>query len=322
MSIAFGSGVTATSSFWTAFKSVQSLKAISVQYVDDGTTYSVFGFDGPLAYECTIWKGTVPDGVVAGGYSQVQNDSDKTDFETNYKPHANLAVGRPTTTVVDGYAASTGSAMTAIMATAYAEQTTNAQRSLVSSSASDASAGVGARTVLLTYYDQNLVGPYSETVTLNGTTPVNTVATNVCFIESIRVITVGSNGGNVGTLTLKAAAAGGGATIGTIIVGDNETNWCHHYVATGRVMELRTVFASVRSMYSGNLFVRRFYPTNSAKADGVIAPVLVVPAGSQDELDLSAPVIVSGPAKVALFGRSFGASGTSDWTAGFGFSEV
>jgi len=41
---------------------------------------------------CTIWTGAVPAGVIAGGYSQAQNDADKTDFETNFKPYANRSI--------------------------------------------------------------------------------------------------------------------------------------------------------------------------------------------------------------------------------------
>jgi hypothetical protein len=114
--------------------------------------------------------------------------------------------------------------------TAYTEQTSNAQRSIVSSSANDTAAGTGAQTVTLTYYAISagvVTGPFTEVVTLNGTTPVNTVATNICFYENVKVSTVGSTGSNVGTLTLKAATAGGGATIGTIDATDNQTFWCH-----------------------------------------------------------------------------------------------
>jgi hypothetical protein len=84
---------TVITSFWTNFKSVTSNKNSLIQYDDDGTVYTIFAFDtSSLAYVCTIWKGTVPDPVIAGGYSQAQNDSDKSDFETNYKPNANQPI--------------------------------------------------------------------------------------------------------------------------------------------------------------------------------------------------------------------------------------
>jgi hypothetical protein len=44
---------------------------------------------------CTIWQGLVPDGVLAGGYTQEQNDADRADFETHYKAGGNGPLGQP-----------------------------------------------------------------------------------------------------------------------------------------------------------------------------------------------------------------------------------
>lgn len=129
-------------------------------------------------------------------------------------------------------------ALAVIRKTAYIEQTTNAQRSIVSASALDTAAGTGARTVKITYLDSTGAGPYTETLTLNGVTPVNTVATNICFIEKIQVVTVGSTGSNAGIISLRAAAAGAGALIGTIAATDNLTRWAHHYVPTGKTCKI------------------------------------------------------------------------------------
>ena len=86
----------------------------------------------------------------------------------------------------------------------------------------------------VTYFDFASAGPFTEDITLNGVTTVNTVATNICFIERVEVITVGSTGANVGTVSLFGAVAGGGGTLGTIAATDNATFWCHHYVAAGK----------------------------------------------------------------------------------------
>lgn len=74
---------------WTYFKPFISSKTLKVQYEDDGFVYLIYGYDGPEVLTCSIWKSIVPPSVVNGGYSQAQNDTDKTDFETNYKPSAN-----------------------------------------------------------------------------------------------------------------------------------------------------------------------------------------------------------------------------------------
>lgn len=123
----------------------------------------------------------------------------------------------------------------AIENTAYTEQTSNAQRSVGSSSANDAAAGTGARTVRITYFSWDgttMLGPFTETVALNGTTPVNTVGTNICFIEKMEVLSVGSGGVAAGTISLFAATAGGGGTIGTIATGAIATAWAHHYIGS------------------------------------------------------------------------------------------
>ena len=87
-----------TKLFWTGFKSVVTTKHLAVQYDDDGTVYTVYAIDGGSVYTCTIWKGTLPDMIVSSGYTQSQNDSDKSDFTTNYQSTANAAIV-PTTTV-------------------------------------------------------------------------------------------------------------------------------------------------------------------------------------------------------------------------------
>ena len=94
MSVNFGSGVTIVSSFWTAFKATVIAKSLPVQYLDDGTTTTVFAFDGPaLAYITTMWDGgNVPSGVQAS-YSISQNNSDLTDFQTNWQAGANKPIG-------------------------------------------------------------------------------------------------------------------------------------------------------------------------------------------------------------------------------------
>lgn len=133
-----------------------------------------------------------------------------------------------------GYIAVSATTPVAVRATAYSEPTTNAGRSISSANAADAAAGTGARNVQITYFDQTGAGPYTETVTLNGTTAVNTVATNICFIEKLEVLAVGSGGVNAGIITLYASTGGGGGAVGSIAASDLRTFWGHHYVPTGK----------------------------------------------------------------------------------------
>ena len=72
---------------------------------------------------------------------------------------------------------------------------------VLSSSAADAAAGTGARTVEISGLDSNFA-LQSETVTLNGTTPVDTAGTYT-RVHSVRVLTAGSGGENAGTITAR-----------------------------------------------------------------------------------------------------------------------
>lgn len=152
------------------------------------------------------------------------------------------------TTNVIGYTSTTDNAFTAIRATTYVEQSANAQRSVVSSDANDdgSPGGTGARTIRITYYDQAMAGPFTEDLTLNGTTPVDTVSSTICFIEKMEVLTVGSQLGNVGTIAMKSTTGGGGSNIGSIAPGDNQTQWCHHYVPAGKLAKILDVVGAIK----------------------------------------------------------------------------
>lgn len=78
---------------------------------------------------------------------------------------------------------------------------------IVSSSASDAATGTGARTIRLDVLDGNYV-PFSLTVALNGTTPV-AVPGSWLRVNDMRITgAVGSAESNVGVITLRVTGAG------------------------------------------------------------------------------------------------------------------
>lgn len=78
---------------WTDWKAVYAIKGLPFQYDDDGTTYTIWTYDAQEVHMCQIWKSSVPESTTAA-YSQVQNDSDKTDFETNYKSLGNTTLSQ------------------------------------------------------------------------------------------------------------------------------------------------------------------------------------------------------------------------------------
>jgi len=133
-----------------------------------------------------------------------------------------------------GYVTLAGTSVNPLRATDYVEPGVEEQRSIVSSSGQDVGpSGDGARSVKITFFDNEMKGPWEETLVLDGSNAVDTLATNIAFIEKIEVVEVGSNGSNAGTIELYTNTGAGGTVIGSILVGDNKSFWAHHYVAAG-----------------------------------------------------------------------------------------
>ena len=77
--------------YWTAWKAINAAKGGQYQHDDDGIAYTIYFYDGPEVHLTTIYKGDVPDGVVAG-YSQAQNDADKAEWLALYAAASNRAL--------------------------------------------------------------------------------------------------------------------------------------------------------------------------------------------------------------------------------------
>lgn len=189
-----------------------------------------------------------------------------------------------------------------IVRTPYTEQASNAQRSVVSTSTSDVnSTGTGAWKVTITYYDQSYNGPFTETVTLNGTTAVNTVGTNICFIEKIVVSAVGSGGVTVGTINLQSTTAGGGTTIWSIQAGDNQTFGAHHYTAPGKTTYITAMGFSINGG-GGSFFIK-------SKVSGSNAPEIQITemgrqssqAATTERSYVNIAIPVAGPARINMY---------------------
>lgn len=221
---------------WTLLKAEFAIKPLKMSYTQIGTSYQVYAVSPSYG----LWTIVVDPAEVA-------------DFEANYKAAA-TSVGsadeavaitmlpQVTSSILNsrdsgrsfGYLATAAVATVTVRASVYTPPGNNAQRSVKSTNANDSAAGTGARKVKITYLDAACNGPFTETVTLNGVTGVNTVATNIALIEKLEVAEVGSGGGNAGAIQLMTGLAGGGSVIGQIQIGDNLTYWAHHYVPAGK----------------------------------------------------------------------------------------
>jgi len=106
----------------------------------------------------------------------------------------------------------------------WASVAANAATTIESSSANDAAAGTGARTVYVEGLVQTTIRGITggkvttETVTLNGTTPV-TLSNEYSFIYRMYVVTAGTGGVNAGNLIVKHGAT----VIAHILAGTNNT---------------------------------------------------------------------------------------------------
>ena len=99
--------------------------------------------------------------------------------------------------------------------------------SIVSTSTADDSAGTGARTV----YIEGLNGSYntiSETVIMDGTTPVSTVG-EYLYVNQFYVTSVGSGGANAGEITAKVSTT----LYDLIATGYNNRTTGHYCVPAG-----------------------------------------------------------------------------------------
>lgn len=219
-----------------------------------------------------------------------------------------------------GYTATAAASGKAIRATTYTPQGTNAQRSVNSTSASDTSAGTGAQKVTINYLDTTMSALLSETVTLNGTTAVNTVSTTMALIENMVVAQVGSGGGNAGTLQLFTTTAGGGSVWASVAISDNMTFWAHHYVPSGVTCYLLNFTCGATAVAGQTNLNHVGNPLGSGIPQLQIGVTLIhVAAGTWDH-DFDVPLAVPGPDLIFLVERPV-SSTASTAVGGFEFMQ-
>lgn len=216
--------------------------------------------------------------------------------------------------------------LNAVRATTYNEQNVNARRSISSANVNDTAAGTGAQQVTITYYDASGSGPFTELISLSDGTAVNTVNTDICFIENMVVTRVGSGHFNAGVITLFIGTSGSGGTLGTIGVGsihtgdgDNRTLWAHHYVAKGKTASFATYVNSLTIAGNSTEFFLKSKQINVVGAPEVLISDLIVAGVPTVPRVLSIPIKVIGPARVVSYGIP--AQNNTTMVSSFDFSE-
>lgn len=116
------------------------------------------------------------------------------------------------------------------------------QMSIVSTSANDTVAGSGARTVVIEYLNGTL-DMSVEIVTLNGTTPVNTVATDIRWVQAMYVATAGNGGVTAGDVSLSHS----GIVYSRLMTGARSTNNSFKRVPRGKRLYVSSIYAGCSS---------------------------------------------------------------------------
>lgn len=169
--------------------------------------------------------------------------------------------------LISGISGSVGTSYTTVwnQNTVYAYLSAAAVMQISSSSANDAAAGTGARTILINGLDANY-NQISETVTLNGQTAVNTVNSYLRVFQ-IAVLTAGSG---------EAAAGSIYAGTGTVTSGVPAVIYSVYATANGATAAIWTVPAGYTAYLTG---YASGYSNASATANGTVS-LCVRPFGS------------------------------------------
>ena len=103
------------------------------------------------------------------------------------------------------------------------------QMAIQSTSANDSAADTNIRTLRIIYLDGSL-NQQSEDISLNGTTSVNTTATDIRFIQCMHLLTFGTIPSAAGTIS----ASNGGSTYSAINVGQKRCSSSAAMVPAGK----------------------------------------------------------------------------------------
>ena len=188
--------------------------------------------------------------------------------------------------------------LTQIPSTTVAPDPGGIQLEVVSSSANDADEGTGIQQVDIHYLD-TAGASQNETVVLDGTTPVDTVATDIDVVQWMHAQVVGSGGVAAGNITLRNT----GDTIDFeyIAAGGNQSLAARYQVPTGKIayilgwqasaitaakiidFRLRaTVMRDTRTLLSGVFLFQDAVVLNASASPWIMFPIpLKCPAGAK-----------------------------------------
>ena len=184
-----------------------------------------------------------------------------------------------------------------------------------SSSANDAAAGTGARTISISGLDANY-NEISETVTLNGQTEVNTV-NSYLRIFNMFVVTAGSGATAAGTIYAGTGTVTSGvpATVyATIVITANQTQMAFWTVPAGYTLYLNGVYYSSANS-TANASTNFQFTERPLNGVFVIQSSTRTPGNGDFVLDLHTPLAF--PEKTDIEIRAVASAGSSNVSAEF-----
>lgn len=190
------------------------------------------------------------------------------------------------------------------------------QMSIASSSINDSAAGTGIRTVQIDYLDDTYT-EQTEIVTLNGFTPVPTVATNILRVNNLFAKTAGTGLSAAGTIILKNNA--GTITYSMIAIGNNNQRQVVYTVPAGKTLYITQWqvgigqaagnrfgdFALMTNEMGGVVSGLFYYKDQILIQDGAQTRILTMPLKCIAQTDIIASAVSDAGASNAICGAGF-----------------
>jgi hypothetical protein len=203
-------------------------------------------------------------------------------------------VGRDT--AMTAVSAGRGVIISEITGTTFATAAASADWTVVSTSASDAAAGTGARTLYIRGIDS--AGDYlTETVILNGITPVAVVGTYKRVLEAY-VATVGSGGVAVGTITILQTTV----ERHRIVIGYDTLLTAAWYVPAGKVGLIDRWDFNMASSNTGIAEAQLITSTNGTIGPRKVIDVLDIYVGAFTFREYATPIVVAENTDIFVYG--------------------
>lgn len=180
-----------------------------------------------------------------------------------------------------GFSNNIGTGNFRILANATVVNPSGEQVRIVSTSTSDSSSGTGIRKIKIVYFDNSWTLK-SEVITTNGTTSVDTVATDIFRIESFEAIQTGSNVfGAIGTITAKSID--GTKLFAQIDPDTTLFSRVLHFVAPKKINSITDI--SIDCLTSGGIIFLLFVTKDNTSSGGglVFIPDLIFSLANQSQ---------------------------------------